>query len=937
MFWKFNHASSPHIETLLNKEDVTLHELMDEEDVLQECKVQNKKLIDYLIRPDVMEELVTLTTVEPSGDVDEKVRYKYPNIACELLTCDVPAINERLAGDEALLGKLYAFLESDKPLNPLLASFFSKTIGVLVARKTEQNWYSYQFTCLQVLEFLKSKENCISLLLKHLGTSAIMDLMLKLITHVEGVEMKQNILNWLDSQQVVQCLVALLDPSVDPERHCNAAQLLCDVIRMSRENQHTSVERTDPDPILNTIEAPETVKQLLDYILGKEKSESSIVGGISVLLTLLECSKPSTPNADSNNIYGGGVDQDERSGGSGENEQPPKVVFSTTATILPHLKDFHNLLLDPPHKPPVRTTVGSLDPPLGNTRLHVAKLFAALIATHSAEVNKELANLGTTEVLLELFFKYTWNNFLHSQVEQCIAFALNSELSLSVVDDASENVLLQSIFQKCKLIQRILDAWDDNEVQQAKTGGRRQGYMGHLIKIANHVAQQAERDPLRAFIKEHVAADTVAAWEAFVANTLAETNKKHQIYLGGVPPVPSNSEDDDANYRDIPFSQDPALQQVFSDYQLQQMAPQFIENYGFHDDEFTDGEDTLHASVDRLTSMTFSVSEDELDRQAEMFKQVCAQKLHTLNDGEEDVWDEREQQLTFQTVVDTRTRDWQGEDAPGNSSSDEEERAGPEGREEVHMEVDSTDPWATADVSSEGAVAPIAVDSSNPWGDNSEPSPVFGPTAPDEGGWADFESAGFADFEANFEAASITDITNSKSTSDCENCHQETANTGSNVTNSTVLVESSSKAAVPDSVSKTEKGPASRPVDIDSKLTSECKTQEKSIPEKGPSPGPEDSADPSTSLGDEHQQHLTENYRFLSPQGLMASGSDLEVHSLPTQQLETDSVPKENGPAQEEAQSVAEVADNSQPASLGKQTEACSSKTSLGTTPNGPV
>lgn len=91
-----------------------------------------------LVRSDVMEELVTLTTVEPSGDVDEKTRYKYPNIACELLTCDVPAINERLAGDEALLGKLYAFLESDKPLNPLLASFFSKTIGVLVARKTEQ-------------------------------------------------------------------------------------------------------------------------------------------------------------------------------------------------------------------------------------------------------------------------------------------------------------------------------------------------------------------------------------------------------------------------------------------------------------------------------------------------------------------------------------------------------------------------------------------------------------------------------------------------------------------------------------------------------------------------------------------------------------------------------------------------------------------------------
>jgi len=48
-------------------------------------------------------------------------------------------------------------------------------------------------------------------------------------------------------------------------------------------------------------------------------------------------------------------------------------------------------------------------------------------------------------VFQELFFKYTWNNFLHSQVEQCIAFALNSELSLSVENDASENVLLQNV------------------------------------------------------------------------------------------------------------------------------------------------------------------------------------------------------------------------------------------------------------------------------------------------------------------------------------------------------------------------------------------------------------------------------------------------------------------------------------------------------------
>ena len=45
-----------------------------------------------------MEELVTLTTKEPSTDIEERWRYKYPNVACELLTCDVPTLNEKLAG-----------------------------------------------------------------------------------------------------------------------------------------------------------------------------------------------------------------------------------------------------------------------------------------------------------------------------------------------------------------------------------------------------------------------------------------------------------------------------------------------------------------------------------------------------------------------------------------------------------------------------------------------------------------------------------------------------------------------------------------------------------------------------------------------------------------------------------------------------------------------
>uniref|UniRef100_F1N5H7 Protein phosphatase 6 regulatory subunit 1 n=1 Tax=Bos taurus TaxID=9913 RepID=F1N5H7_BOVIN len=51
MFWKFDLHTSSHLDTLLEREDLSLPELLDEEDVLQECKVVNRKLLDFLVQP----------------------------------------------------------------------------------------------------------------------------------------------------------------------------------------------------------------------------------------------------------------------------------------------------------------------------------------------------------------------------------------------------------------------------------------------------------------------------------------------------------------------------------------------------------------------------------------------------------------------------------------------------------------------------------------------------------------------------------------------------------------------------------------------------------------------------------------------------------------------------------------------------------------------
>jgi len=46
MFWRFGFHTQSAIDALLDRDEFTLEELMDEEELLQECKGQNRKLFD---------------------------------------------------------------------------------------------------------------------------------------------------------------------------------------------------------------------------------------------------------------------------------------------------------------------------------------------------------------------------------------------------------------------------------------------------------------------------------------------------------------------------------------------------------------------------------------------------------------------------------------------------------------------------------------------------------------------------------------------------------------------------------------------------------------------------------------------------------------------------------------------------------------------------
>ncbi|XP_008063278.1 serine/threonine-protein phosphatase 6 regulatory subunit 1 [Carlito syrichta] len=646
MFWKFDLHTSSHLDTLLEREDLSLPELLDEEDVLQECKVVNRKLLDFLLQPPHLQAMVAWVTQEPPASGEERLRYKYPSVACEILTSDVPQINDALGADESLLNRLYGFLQSSGSLNPLLASFFSKVMGILINRKTDQ-----------LVSFLRKKDDFVDLLLQHIGTSAIMDLLLRLLTCVERPQLRQDVVNWLNEEKIVQRLIEQIHPAKDDSQHSNASQSLCDIIRLSREQVIQGQDSPEPDQLLATLERQETIEQLLSNMFEGEQSPSVIVSGIQVLLTLLEPRRPRSESMTMNNFFSS-VDGQLELLAQGALDSTVSSVGALHA-LRPRLGCFHQLLLEPPKLESLRMTWGDLAPPLGNTRLHVVKLLASALSTNDAALTQELLALDVPNTMLDLFFHYVFNNFLHAQVEGCVSTMLGSGTPPNGSSETPiQNPVVKHLLQRCRLVERILTSWEENERMQSG-GGPRKGYMGHLTRVANALVQNSEKGPnaeqLGQLLKE-LPGDQQEQWEAFVSGPLAETNKKNMVDLVNTHHLHSSSDDEDDRLKEFSFPEEAVLQQAFMDFQMQRMTSAFIDHFGFNDEEFGEQEESVNAPFDKTANITFSLNADDENPNANLLEICYKDRIQQFDDDEEE--DEEEGQGSGESDGEDGT--WQG-------------------------------------------------------------------------------------------------------------------------------------------------------------------------------------------------------------------------------------------------------------------------------------
>ncbi|XP_052185073.1 uncharacterized protein LOC127796751 [Diospyros lotus] len=517
MFWKLTalSAASP-VESVLDKENFTLEELLDEEEIIQECKALNSRLINFLRVRDQVEQLLRYIVEEPPEDAESKRTFKFPFIACEIFTCEIDVILKTLVEEEELMNLLFSFLEPNRPHSPLLAGCFSKVVICLMLRRT-----------VPLMNYVQAHQNVFCQLVDLIGITSIMEVLIRLLgpdDHIYPNSM--DVMQWLADSNLLEMIVDKLTPSNPSEVHANASETLC------------AITRNASSPLAAKLSSPSFVERIFDNALKDSNSKSGLVHSLSLCISLLDPKRSSLPLIQT--IQGQHI-----------HESHTPANPDTVSAMLPKLGDLLMLLSVSSDEKILPTTYGELRPPLGKHRLKIVEFIAVLLKTGNELAEQELVSSGTIQRTLDLFFEYPFNNMLHHHVESIIFSCLESKNNTKIVDH---------LFQECDLIGKILQtdkhpilSRDLNQPTLPADGKwtPRAGNLGHITRISNKLAQLETSDNcIQAFLQEN------SEWYNWQTTVLQERNILENVYrwVCGRPTTfqdrTRDSDEDDLHDRD---------------------------------------------------------------------------------------------------------------------------------------------------------------------------------------------------------------------------------------------------------------------------------------------------------------------------------------------------------------------------------------------------
>jgi SIT4-associating protein SAP185/190 len=403
MFWRFGgYASISTLDSILDKPDVTVEELLDESDLIQELKQQNSKLVEFLRDEPVLKKLLDYVTAEEEAEVPkekdsedaskteeegktggipffgrgnarsrsislskrnrsddhetehekkEAQRKKYAYVACEVLSSEVWSITEAIMENREHLRQFWQYIHRPAPLDPLQAGYFTKVNEALLDKKTEE-----------MLDFFKSLDGIVPAILQHVDCPMVMDLLLKIIS-MEKHEGGEGIVDWLQSQDLIPLLLDFLSPEHSSATQTSAGDFLKAIITISANATTQDQSVIGPNELTRQLVSDKCIKTLIDDML---RGGNPLTVGVGIIIEVIR---------KNNSDY----DLDNQVGPEPKTCDPI-FLGSLLRQFANHIPDFMHLVRSKgARKPDLKAAFGGSVEPLGFDRFKTCELMAELL------------------------------------------------------------------------------------------------------------------------------------------------------------------------------------------------------------------------------------------------------------------------------------------------------------------------------------------------------------------------------------------------------------------------------------------------------------------------------------------------------------------------------------------------------------------------------
>jgi len=387
-FWKEFSFPSP-VDDILKKENFTLEEILDEDETVIDIRSQKEDLKNYFLKEDVMTQLLKFIIEEPEEGCSENTKFRYPVVACEILTAEIVEIDENLVqNDGKYLEMIFGFFHTPpEKFNVLLANLNVKLIASLLSTHL-----------LEVIGHLKQHPIHISKIIDHLDCSTITDLIIKIISCEEEYE-GQGTQDWLVSIGLIKQIINRL--SIEHTYlHVDLPLTISEILMRANTGA----------PILQDITSEENISLLFDLTLQRE-NPSGFRHGMNMVNQILRLVAIEQAEADAETLLPATT---------------PLVNLSPVVQIaVKNIQKLYELLEEPLVFTEITNQRGDKVEAFSFHRLVILQCLDALVHLNFDSIMAELIKYDNLFIFLfNLFFKFPTNNFCHKFVERIFLIIL---------------------------------------------------------------------------------------------------------------------------------------------------------------------------------------------------------------------------------------------------------------------------------------------------------------------------------------------------------------------------------------------------------------------------------------------------------------------------------------------------------------------------------